>query len=199
MVRGGLFGEQFMSADAIVRECSEKMDKAIGFLKQELKGIRTGRAHPGLVEGLKVEVASYGSTMQLKELASISVPEPMTLLVKPFDPGTLKDIEKGIQTSSLGVTPVNDGKSIRLPMPPLSGERRQQLVQQVKKMAEEQKIAIRNTRRDGNKAVDAAEKAKTLSEDQAHDFKDQIQKLTKKHEDEVDSIVKAKTFEIEDV
>ena len=188
-----------MPAAAIAKEYESKMVKAIEFLRQELKGVRTGRAHPGLVEHLKIEVASYGSTMELRELASISVPEPMTLLVKPFDPGTLKDIEKGIQISSLGVSPVNDGKAIRLPMPALSGERRGQLAQQVRKMAEAQKVAVRNARRDGNKAIDAIEKAKTLSEDQAHDLKDQIQKLTKKHEDEIDSITAAKTKEIEEV
>ncbi len=137
--------------------------------------------------------------MELRELATISVPEPITLLVKPFDPGTLKDIEKGLQTSDLGITPMNDGKAIRLPIPPLSGERRQQLVQQTKKMAEAQKISVRNARRDANKAGDAAEKAKTVSEDQASDLKDAVQKLTKKYEDEIDAILAAKAKEIEEV
>ncbi len=175
------------------------MTKAIEFLKQELRGIRTGRAHPGLVEHIRIEVASYGSSMELRELATISVPEPSTLLVKPFDPGTLKDIEKGLQTSSLGVTPQSDGKAIRLPIPPLSGERRQQLLQQVKKMAEAQKVAVRNHRRDANKAVEAVEKEKTISEDQAKDAKDRIQKLTTKHELEIDAVVATKTKEIEEV
>jgi len=175
------------------------MAKAIEFLKLELRGIRTGRAHPGLVEHIKIAIASYGSTMELREVATISVPEPSTLLVKPFDPGTLKDIEKGLQTSSLGVTPQSDGKAIRLPIPPLSGERRQQLLGQVKKMAEAQKIAIRNTRRDGNKAVEALEKAKTASEDEAKEAKDRIQKITTKYESEVDTTVAAKTKEIEEV
>lgn len=172
------------------------MDKAIEFLKQELKGFRTGRAHAGLVEHIKIEVSSYGSSMELRELATISVPEPATLLVKPFDPTTLKDIEKGLQSSSLGITPQSDGKAIRLPIPPLSGERRQQLQQQVKKAAEAQKIVIRNTRRDTNKAIDAAEKAKTLSEDDAKDVKERIQKLTSKHEADIDAIVTTKTKEI---
>lgn len=188
-----------MSIAAIEKECFAKMAKVIEFLKQELRTVRTGRASPALVEHVKIEVASYGSTMELRELASISVPDPSTLLIKAFDPGTLKDIEKGLQTSSLGVTPMNDGKAIRLPIPPLSGERRQQLAQQVKKMGEAQKIAVRNARRDANKAVDAVEKAKTISEDEAKDSKDRVQKLTKKHEDEIDKVVAAKTKEIEEV
>ena len=184
---------------AIKKTCTAAMDKAIEFLKHEFRGIRTGRAHAGLVEHLKIDVSSYGSTMELRELATISVPEPSTLLVKPFDPSTLKDIEKGIQTSELGITPMSDGKAIRLPVPSLSGERRQQLVQQIKKMAEAQKIAIRNARRDANKAADAAEKTKSMSEDQAADVKDGVQKLTKKHEDEIDSMLASKTKELEEV
>jgi len=175
------------------------MSRAVEFLKRDLRGVRTGHAHPGLVEHIKIEVASYGSTMELRELATISLPDPITLLVKPFDPSTLKDIEKGLRTSDLGITPQNDGKAIRLPIPPLSGERRQQLVQQVKKLAEAQKIAVRNARRDANKAADAAEKAKTLSEDQVKDLKDSIQKLTKRHEDDIESILAAKAKEIEEV
>ena len=188
-----------MPASAIKKTCTAGMDKAIEFLKHEYRGIRTGRAHAGLIEHLKIEVSSYGSTMELRELATISVPEPSTLLVKPFDPTTLKDIEKGIQTSDLGISPNSDGKAIRLPVPALSGERRQQLVQQIKKLAEAQKVAIRNARRDANKAADAAEIAKTLSEDQAADIKDSVQKLTKKHEDDIASILAAKTKEIEEV
>ena len=188
-----------MPATAIEKECSAKMDKAVEFLKQELRGVRTGRAHPGLVEHLRIAVASYGSTMELRELGTISVPEPSTLMIKPFDPGTLKDIDKGLQTSELGISPVNDGKTIRLPVPPLSGERRQQLVQQVKKMAEAQKVTVRNARRDANKTIDVAEKAKTVSEDQAKDAKDRIQKATKKHEDDIDAVVKTKTAEIEEI
>lgn len=188
-----------MSVALLEKDTTAKMAKAIDYLKQEYRGIRTGRAHAGLIEHIKIEVASYGSSMDLRELATISVPEPATLLVKPFDPGTLKDIEKGLQTSSLGITPMSDGKSIRLPIPPLSGERRQQLIQQVKKLAEAQKIAVRNTRRDANKAIDAAEKAKTVSEDEATTVKDRIQKTTKKHEDEIDALIAAKTKEIEEV
>ena len=188
-----------MSTAPIEKESGSKMAKAIEFLKAELKGIRTGRAHPGLVEHIKIEVPSYGSAMELRELATISVPEPSTLLVKPFDPGTLKDIEKGLHTANLGVSPQSDGKAIRLPIPPLSGERRQQLLQQVKKMAEAQKIAIRNARRDANKAVETLEKAKTVTEDDSKESKERVQKLTTKYEAEVDAVIVAKTKEIEEV
>jgi ribosome recycling factor len=188
-----------MSHSAIENECSAKMAKAIEFFKQELRGVRTGRATPGLIEHFKVEVSSYGSTMELRELATISVPQPTTLLVKPFDPGTLKDIEKALQTSSLGVTPMNDGKAIRLPIPPLSGERRQQLIQQVKKMAEAQKVTVRNARRDANKTIDTQQKEKAISEDQAKDTKDHIQTLTSKHEAEIDTVITAKAKEIEEI
>lgn len=188
-----------MSLAAVEKDTASKMAKSIDFLKQELRGIRTGRAHAGLIEHIKIDVSSYGSSMDLRELATISVPEPATLLVKPFDPGTLKDIEKGLQTSTLGITPMSDGKSIRLPIPALSGERRQQLISQVKKLAEAQKIVVRNTRRDANKAIEAAEKGKTVSEDEATSVKERIQKVTKKHEDEIDAIVTTKTKEIEEV
>ncbi len=188
-----------MAESAIEKECSSKMAKAVEFLKQDLRGVRTGHAHPGLVEHIKIEVASYGSTMELRELATVGVPDPSTLLIKPFDPGTLKDIEKGLQTSDLGIAPQSDGKAIRLPIPPLSGERRRLLVHQVKKTAEAQKVVVRNARRDANKAADVAEKAKTLSEDQAKDLKDRIQKMTKRHEDDIESIIAAKTKDIEEV
>ncbi len=188
-----------MSATVIEKDCQSKMQKAVDFLKQELRGVRTGRAHPGLVEHIRIEVPSYGSTMELRELAGIIAPDPSSLLVKPFDPTTLKDIEKGLQSSDLGITPQSDGKAIRLPIPSLSGERRQQLIQQVRKMAEAQKIAVRNARRDGNKAAETLEKEKKLSEDEAKDLKDHIQKLTKKYEDEVDAVLAAKSKEIEQV
>lgn len=188
-----------MSIAGIEKSCTNNMSKAVEYLKQELRGVRTGRANPGLVEHVRIEVASYGSTMELRELASISVPDPSTLMIKPFDPGTLKDIERGLQTADLGIAPQSDGKTVRLPIPPLSGERRQQLMQQVKKMAEAQKIVIRNERRDANKAVDAEEKAKTITEDEAKDVKDRIQKQTKRHEDEIEALVVAKGKEIQEV
>lgn len=185
--------------DQIEKECDASMAKGVEYFKQEIRGVRTGRAHPGLIEHVKIDVASYGSTMELRELGTITVPEPTTLVVKPFDPGTIKDIEKGLQTANLGISPNSDGKIIRLTIPPLSGERRHDLVNQVKKMAEAQKIVVRNARRDANKQIDTEEKAKTCSEDDAKDAKDRIQKLTKKNEDAIDELLKAKSAEIEEV
>lgn len=188
-----------MNLAAIENDCKQRMAKAVEHLKQELKGIRTGRAHAGLVEHIKIEVPSYGSVMELKALASISVPEPSTLMIKPFDPGTLKDIEKGLKSSDLGITPVSDGKTVRLPIPPLSGERRQQLLQSVKKLVEAQKIAVRNVRRDANKQIEAEEKAKTISEDDSKKAQERVQKILKSTEDELDRILAEKTREIETV
>ncbi len=181
------------------KTADQGMAKVIEYLKDELRGVRTGRATSGLVEHLKIDVASYGSTMELRELASITAPEPSALIVKPFDPTTIKDIERGIQSSDVGITPSSDGKIIRLPIPPLSGERRKQLTNQVKKMGEEQKVALRNVRRDVIKKIDADKKASTITEDEAESAKDAVQKLIKRHEDEVDKLVAAKTKEIEEV
>lgn len=187
-----------MPAADIEKNCRTAMDKCVAYLKDELRGVRTGRASPALVEHLKVRVPSYGSTMNLRDLATISAPDPATVLIKPFDPATHKDIEKAIQTSDIGITPASDGRVIRLPIPPLSGERREQLVHQVKKMGETQKVAIRNVRRDANRQIDATQKNGALSEDEAKAAKDRIQKQTKKHEDEVDSLVAAKAKDMEE-
>ncbi len=188
-----------MPADEIEFECEESMEKAADFLRQELRTVRTGRASPGLVDHLKVPVESYGSTMELRELASISVPQTNLLLLKPFDPATLKDIERAIQTSDIGITPMSDGKVIRLPVPPLSGERRQQLLGQVRKLGEKQKVAIRNIRRDANKQIDAEQKEKKIAEDDAERSKENVQELTRKFENQVDKLVSAKAKEIEEV
>ena len=181
------------------KTCNDQMAKVIEYLKDELRGVRTGRATPGLVEHVRIDVASYGSTMELRELASITAPEPATLVVKPFDPTTIKDIEKGIQTSNLGITPSSDGKMIRLPIPPLSGERRKQLTGQVKSMGEEQKIALRNVRRDVIKKVDADKKASTITEDEADSAKEAVQKIIKKNEQEIDNLIAAKNKEIDEI
>jgi len=181
----------------IEKNCRSLMVKSVEFLKDELRGVRTGHATPGLVDHIRIDVASYGSTMVLRELASISVPDPSTIMIKPFDPGTTKDIERGLQSSDLGITPVSDGKIIRLPIPPLSGERRQQLATQVKKMGETQKVAVRNIRRDMNKHIDADKKASKMSEDEASDAKDAVQRIIKQVEDEIDKLIAAKSEEIE--
>lgn len=188
-----------MPVDEIEFEAEELMDKAVSFLKDELKTVRTGRASPGLVEHLRVPVESYGSTMDLRELASISVPEGNMLLVKPFDSGVMKDIERAIQTSELGITPMSDGKVIRLPVPPLSTERRQKMLAQVRKLGENQKVAVRNVRRDANKKIDTEEKEKKISEDDAEKSKESIQEMIKKYEAQIDMLVAAKAKELEEV
>ena len=188
-----------MAVTRIEKECDKKMADAVTHLKSELKGIRAGRAHPGLVEHIRIEVASYGSSMELRELATISVPEPATLLVKPFDPTNAERYREGPSNLEPGCHAQQRRQGIRLPIPPLSGERRTQLVGEIKKMGETQKVVVRNARRDANKDIDAAQKAKTVSEDEAKDAKDRIQKLTKKHEDDIDSIAKEKAKEIEEV
>lgn len=182
--------------DEILLDTETKMDDAIDYLRKEFRGIRTGRASGGLVEHIKVEY--YGSPTDLRQLATISTPEANMIVIKPFDPGTLKDIERAIQASDLGITPNADGKVIRLNIPPLSIERRNQLVGQVKKMAEQTRVAIRNARRDGNKDVDTREKASELTEDEAKKGKDDIQDLTKKYEAKVDELLDAKVNEIQE-
>jgi ribosome recycling factor len=188
-----------MPTDEIEFEAEELMDKAVEHLRGEMKTIRTGRASPGLVEHLRVPVESYGSTMDVRELASISVPEANMLMLKPFDPGVLKDIERAIQASDIGITPMSDGKIIRLPVPPLSGERRQKMLAQVRKLGEAQKIAVRNIRRDANKKVETEEKESGLSEDEAEKSKENIQELIKKYEAQIDGLVAAKAKELEEV
>jgi ribosome recycling factor len=187
-----------MSLTGIQDQCDESMGKTVEYLVEELRGIRTGQATPGLVDHIKIEVPSYGSTMNLRDLASISVPEPVTIVIKPFDPGVIKDIERGLQTSDLGITPMNDGKVIRLPIPPLSGERRDKLVVQVKKMGEAQKVSVRNVRRDMNKRIDAAKKDDGLSEDDVDSAKESIQKKTKSYEIKIDKLVSEKVKDVQE-
>ena len=179
-----------------VKNAQAHMEKAVDHLRQELRGIRTGRASPGLVEGVRVEVASYGSTMTVKELAGIAVAEGNVLVIKPFDPTTLKDIERGIEKSELGINPQSDGKVLRLPVPPLSGERRNQLTTRVKQLAEAQKVAVRNVRRDVKKALDNEQKAKTLTEDEAKRGDELVQKVTDEMIKRIDALVEEKTRDI---
>ena len=183
-----------MSADEILLDTEERMEKAIGVLKHSLTGIRTGRANPGLVDSLRVEV--YGSSVPIKQLASVGAPEPTQIVIRPYDPGTLKEIEKAIVSSGLGFNPQNDGRLIRINIQPLSAEVRRKMVTRVKELAEEAKISLRSVRRDGNKAADQAEKYKELSEDQRDDTKEQIQELTKQYEDKVNDLAKHKEAEV---
>src|SRR5204862_7137839 len=139
----------------ILMDAEERMEKAINVFKDELRGLRTGRATPALVDSLRVE--AYGSQMQLKQLAQISTPDPTSIVIRPFDPGGLKDIEKAIRSSDLGMSPNNDGKMIRLTVPAMSTEQRTKMGKRIKESAEAARVSCRNIRRDGNKQIDAAE------------------------------------------
>lgn len=183
-----------MTADDILLDVEEHMEKAIRKLKADLSGIRTGRANPGLVDSLRIEV--YGSPTPIKTVASVSAPEPTQIVVRPFDPGTLKDIEKGILASELGLNPQNDGKLIRINIPALSGEVRRKMVARIKDLTEEAKVSIRNNRRNGNKEADQAEKDKEMSEDERDEVKKEIQDLTKKYEDQASRLAKAREEEV---
>lgn len=188
-----------MPMEDIEFECEEKMERAVDYFRTELRTVRTGRASPGLVEHLKIDVPAYGSTMDLRELATISAPEPALIVVKPFDPTTLKDIERSIEVANIGITPMSDGRIIRLPVPALSGERRQQLIGQIKKMAEAQRVAVRNARRDANKQIDAEKKDGTLTEDDAERCRGNVQELTDKYEKQIDDLLAGKTKELEEI
>ena len=183
-----------MPTRPIVAENEKNMQKTIEFLKNELRAVRTGRASPGLVEHLQVEY--YGSMTPLKQLAAIAVPEPSSIAIKPFDPSCLKEIEKAIRSSELSIAPVSDGKMIRLNIPPLSEERRKQLVSQVKQMCEKTKVTLRNIRRDAIKHLEEEEKNKTVTEDQRDHAKKEMDDLTKKFTDQIDDIMKKKSEEI---
>lgn len=183
-----------MSADEILLDAEERMEKAANHLKESLAGIRTGRANPGLVDSLRVEV--YGSSMPIKQLASVGAPEATQIVIRPYDAGTGKDIEKAIIASDLGFNPQNDGRVIRINIPPLSGEQRRKLVGRIKDLSEQAKVSIRNIRRDANKATDQAEKDKTISEDVRDDTKDQIQELTKQYENQVNELAKSREADV---
>ncbi|MBS0187700.1 MAG: ribosome recycling factor [Planctomycetes bacterium] len=185
--------------DTILLETEESMTKALEYLKNEVRGIRTGRASPAMVEFIKADY--YGSMTDLKSLAAISVPEPSQLLIKPFDTGAVGAIKQAIETSGLGLNPQVEGKQIRLIVPALSTERRTQLSAKVKKMGEEQKTAIRNVRRDANKHAENLTKqaGAHFPEDEIETLKEEIQKLLKKFEDEIDKRVEDKVKEIQTV
>ena len=185
-----------MAADEILFDVEERMEKAIEVLKKSLGGIRTGRANPGLVDSLRVDV--YGSPTPIKQIASVGAPEPTQIVIRPYDAGTIKDIEKTIIASDLGLTPQNDGRVIRINIPALSGEVRKKMVSRIKELSEEGKISVRNIRRDGNKAAEQEEKDKTISEDTRDDIKDQIQELTKKYEAQIIEMTKAREKEVLD-
>lgn len=181
----------------VQKNLDTKLAKSIEVLKEKLNSVRAGRANPALLDQVTCEV--YGSTMPIKNISNISAPDPRTIVVAPFDPSTLKDIEKAILVANLGFNPSNDGKVIRLVIPPLTEERRKEISKTVKKMGEEDKVAIRNLRRDANDALKKQEKAGELTEDDLKEELEEVQKKADKAIKEIDEIVAKKEKEIMEV
>lgn len=181
----------------VIEDAEEKMDKAVNVFQDELKGVRTGQATPSLVENITVNY--HGSETAIQELASIAVPDARMLMIKPFDPGSLESIEKAIIKSDLGLTPDNDGQVIRLQIPKLSEERREQLVDRASELAEEARVSIRNIRRDAIQEAEELEEEGEISEDAFYRAKDEIQELTDQHSDRIDDLLESKTEQIRDM
>jgi ribosome recycling factor len=179
------------------RKTTDRMDRTIEALRKEFSSIRTGRASLALLDGIMVNY--YNTLTPLQQLASLSIPESRQMAIQPWDPKAIPDIEKAILKSDLGLTPMNDGKMIRMSIPPLTEERRKQLVKMVKKKAEEAKVAVRNIRRDANEDLKKLEKEKHVSEDEVKKAQDEIQKLTDSHITRVDDVLANKEKEIMEV
>ncbi len=185
-----------MDADTAILETEDGMKKAVDHMVQEFAGVRTGKASPNLVESIDIHVASYGSSMKLKQLAMITTPEPRLIVVQPFDPSTTQDIERGLKESKLGINPNVDGKNIRLPIPELSEERRRDLVKVVKGMAEDSRVRVRAVRKEGIDKIKKLEKDKEISEDDLRRLEKEIQSLTDTNVKQIDEQVGSKEKEI---
>jgi ribosome recycling factor len=183
-----------MAAKEILRNSEDKMKKTIDSVAREFSEVRTGRAHPGLVEGLHIDY--YGTPTLLKQLASISVPDAHLIVIQPWDPSVIPEIGKAILKSNIGITPSDDGKIVRLVVPPLSKERRQELVKLVHNMAEEGRISLRTIRRESKELLEKQEKEKTITEDDKFRGVDELQKLVDKYIAKIDEISKNKEKEI---
>lgn len=185
-----------MDPDTAILEVEEAMTKCVDYLLHEFAGVRTGKASPALIDNLDVVVHAYGSVSKLKSLAIISSPEPRMLVVQPFDPSTTRDIERAIRESKLGLNPAAADRSIRVPIPELSEERRRDMVKLIKQLAEEAKVRLRAARKDG---MDAAKKMKTeniLTEDSQKTFEAEVQELTKKYTKKIDDHAVAKEADL---
>lgn len=182
--------------DMIPLEAEEKMAKAVEFLQEELSGLNTGKASPAMVD--KINVDYYGSPTRLQKLGNISIPEPRLIVISPFDPSVLPEINKAILAANIGVTPMNDGRIIRIPIPELSEERRKEMVKIAGRNAEEQRVAIRNVRRDANDSAKALEKSGDITEDDLKATLDEVQKLTDTYVKQVDEALAAKEKDILD-
>ncbi len=176
---------------------NDKMTKTLNFLKEDLNTVRAGKANPAILD--KVSVEYYGSPTPLKGLANISVPEPRTLMISPFDPKTIPQVEKALNIANIGITPSNDGKVIRLIIPQVTEERRKELAKTIKKMGEEAKVAVRNERRDANEHLKKQEKAGEFTEDDLKQELDEIQKKTDKAMKDIEAIIATKEKELMEV
>jgi ribosome recycling factor len=181
----------------VLDQAKKDMEKSINAMKASLQKVRTGRASIGLLDGIMVDY--YGTMTPLKQLATLAVPEPRMLTIQPWDKGAIAPIEKAIMKSELGLTPANDGKIVRVPIPPLNEERRRDLVKIVKKAAEEYRVEVRNHRRDANAMLKDLEKEKEISQDQLKTGQDKVQELTDEHIRKIDSILGDKEKEIMEV
>ncbi len=186
-----------MQQHPFVKDANHRMDKSIEAFKHEIAKIRTGKATTALLDGIKVEY--YGNPTPLNQVANVSVLDSHTLSITPWDKSVVQEIEKAILTADLGLNPANDGTNIKVPIPPLTEERRKELVKLVKKFGEDAKIAIRNVRRDVNEHIRKAEKNKEISEDDRRHLEHEVQELTDKHIKRIDEIVKIKEAEIMEV
>jgi ribosome recycling factor len=179
---------------AILKDTETRMEKALDVFRNDLKGLRSGRASPQMLDSLRVD--NYGTMSPIRDVASVTCPDAATIVIKPYVADTLKEIEKAIRASDLGLAPNNDGKVIRLTMPAMSGDQRKKIVAQIGKSAEAAKVACRNVRRDGNKHFEDAEKAKAMTEDERDKGKAKVQDLLKKYEGTIDTLSKTKEKEV---
>ncbi len=180
--------------EEVYQEVESNMRSAIDSLKNEYASVRTGRATTALLDGVMVDY--FGTQTQLKQLASLSVPESRLIVIQPWDKSVVAEVEKSIQRSNLGLNPVSDGKVIRVPIPPLTEERRKDLVKVVKKSAEDRRVSIRNARREGNELLKGLEKEKEISEDDNRRAQEHIQKMTDKYTTELDAVTAQKEKEV---
>jgi ribosome recycling factor len=183
-----------MNAAQILKDSEDRMEKALDVFRNDLKGLRTGRASPQMLDPLRVDY--YGSPTPIKNIASVTCPDAASIVIKPYQANDLKEIEKAIRSSDLGLAPNNDGKVIRLTVPTMSGDQRKKIVQQIKKQAESAKVSCRNIRRDSNKHFDDAEKGKTMTEDERDKGKAKVQDLLKAYEGKIDALSVTKEKEV---
>src|SRR3954451_7192033 len=183
--------------DELLQDAKRRMDRSVESTRQELNSIRTGRASPALLD--RIHIDYYGQVTPLNQMAQIGAPEPLLLTIQPYDPSQIKAIEKAIQESDLGLTPSNDGKAIRLPIPQLTEERRKELVKVVRSMAEEGKVAVRNVRRDAIKHLEELVKNREVGDDEERSAEGRVQKLTDEHTSRIDDLLKRKESEIMEV